>query len=92
MQDLRQQQDEAYELSLRADQEKERLKQVERDRVLQQQMEEETERLEQQRQKEVSIYYSKKQHQFYDHIQIIWHLNSIGHCTAKDRPCSRGAD
>lgn len=59
MQDLRQQQDEAYELSLRADQEKERLKQVERDRVLQQQMEEETERLEQQRQKEVSIYYSK---------------------------------
>lgn len=53
MQDLRQQQDEAYEVSLRADQEKERLKQMERDRVLQQQLEEEAERMEEQRQKEV---------------------------------------
>lgn len=53
MQDLRQQQDEAYEESLRADQEKERLKQMERDRILQQQMQEEAERMEKQREKEV---------------------------------------
>lgn len=55
MQDLRQQQDEAYELSLKADQEKERLKQLEKDRVLQEQLKEEAERLEKQRQKEVSF-------------------------------------
>lgn len=54
MQDLRQQQDEAYELSLKADQEKERLKQLEKERVLQEQLQEEAERLEKQRQKEVS--------------------------------------
>lgn len=54
VQDLRQQQDEAYEQSLRADQEKERLKQLEKDRILQQQQQEEAERLEKQRQKEVS--------------------------------------
>lgn len=53
VQDLRQQQDEAYEESLRADQEKERLKQMERDRILQQQLQEEAERLEKQREKEV---------------------------------------
>lgn len=52
VQDLRQQQDEAYEQSLRADQEKERLKQMERDRVLQQQLQEEAERMEKQREKE----------------------------------------
>ncbi|XP_031627240.1 FAS-associated factor 2 isoform X2 [Contarinia nasturtii] len=52
VQDLRQQQDEAYELSLRADQEKERLKQLEKERLLQQQLQEEAERLEKQRQKE----------------------------------------
>lgn len=56
VQDLRQQQDEAYELSLRADQEKERLKQLEKDRQLEQQMQEEAERFEKQRQKEVNIY------------------------------------
>lgn len=55
VQDLRQQQDEAYELSLRADQEKERLKQLERERLLQQEMQEEAERLEKQRQKEVKF-------------------------------------
>ena len=55
VQDLRQQQDEAYELSLKADQEKERLKQLEKDRVLQEQLKEEAERLEKQRQKEVSF-------------------------------------
>lgn len=54
MQDLRQQQDEAYEESLRADQEKERLKQMERDRILQQQLQEEAEILAKQREKEVS--------------------------------------
>lgn len=53
MQDLRQQQDEAYELSLRADQEKERLKQLEKDKILQEQLKEEEERMEKQRQKEV---------------------------------------
>lgn len=53
VQDLRQQQDEAYEESLRADQEKERLKQMEKDKILQQQQQEEAERLEKQRQKEV---------------------------------------
>lgn len=53
VQDLRQQQDEAYELSLRADQEKERLKQLEQERLLQLQQQEEEERLEKQRQKEV---------------------------------------
>lgn len=42
-------------MSLRADQEKERLKQMERDRILQQQLQEEAERMEQQRQKEVSV-------------------------------------
>lgn len=56
VQDLRQQQDEAYELSLKADQEKERLKQLEKDRQLEQQMQEEAERFEKQRQKEVNIY------------------------------------
>lgn len=54
-QDLRQQQDEAYELSLKADQEKERLKQLEKERLLQQQLQEEAEILEKQRQKEVII-------------------------------------
>lgn len=53
MQDLRQQQDEAYEVSLKADQEKERLKQLEKERMLQQQLQEEAEVLEKQRQKEV---------------------------------------
>lgn len=55
MQDLRQQQDEAYELSLRADQEKERLKQMEKERLIQQQLEEEAERLEKVREKEVDL-------------------------------------
>lgn len=58
MQDLRQQQDEAYEESLRADQEKERLKQMERDRILQEQLQEEAEILAKQREKEVSETFS----------------------------------
>lgn len=53
VQDLRQQQDEAYEESLRADQEKERQKQLERERLLQLQRQEEAEELERQRLKEV---------------------------------------
>lgn len=69
VQDLRQQQDEAYELSLRADQEKERLKQLEKERQLEQQMQEEAERFEKQRQKEVNIYLDShiisKQTKFY---------------------------
>lgn len=58
VQDLRQQQDEAYEQSLRADQEKERQKQLERERLLQQEQEQEAEILEKQRQKEVKIFSS----------------------------------
>lgn len=38
---------------MRADQEKERLKQLEKERILQEQLQEEAERLEKQRQKEV---------------------------------------
>lgn len=69
VQDLRQQQDEAYELSLRADQEKERLKQLEKEKLLQQQLQEEAERLEEQRQKEVchQIYISS--HKLNDQLQ-----------------------
>lgn len=54
-QSLRQQQDEAYEVSLRADQEKERLKQLEREKIIQQQLEEEAERNAEVQRKEVSV-------------------------------------
>lgn len=53
-QSLRQQQDEAYEVSLRADQEKERLKQLEREKIIQQQLDEEAERNAEVQRKEVS--------------------------------------
>lgn len=53
-QSLRQQQDEAYELSLRADQEKERVKQLERDEILRQQRAFEDELHAEQQRKEVS--------------------------------------
>lgn len=52
-QSLRQQQDEAYELSLKADQEKERLKQLERDEMLRQQQAFEDELQAEQQRKEV---------------------------------------
>lgn len=51
-QSLRQQQDEAYEQSLKADQEKERLKQLEREEVLRQEQAVEDERLAEQQRKE----------------------------------------
>lgn len=54
-QSLRQQQDEAYEVSLRADQEKERLKQLEREKIIQQQLDEEAERNAEVQRKEVNI-------------------------------------
>lgn len=50
---MRQQQDEAYEVSLRADQEKERLKQLERDEILRQQRAFEDELLAEQQRKDV---------------------------------------
>lgn len=53
VQSIRQQQDEAYEESLRADQEKERLKKIEQDRLLQQQIELEAQRLAREQLKEV---------------------------------------
>lgn len=55
MQSIRQQQDEAYEVSLKADQEKERLKRLEQEKILQQQLEEEQERLAREKRKEVSV-------------------------------------
>lgn len=86
MQDLRQQQDEAYELSLRADQEKERLKQMERDRILQQQLEEEAERMEQQRQKEASAI----RNAYVNSVELTFTIipilisKSIGYCKAEN--------
>lgn len=60
---LRQQQDEAYEVSLRADQEKERLKQLERDEMLRQQQAFEDEVQAEQQRKEVSQFdYHKTVH------------------------------
>lgn len=60
---LRQQQDEAYEVSLRADQEKERLKQLERDEMLRQQQAFEDEVQAEQQRKEVSKFdYHKTVH------------------------------
>lgn len=53
-QNLRQQQDEAYELSLKADQEKERLKQLERDEMQRRQQAFEDELQAEQQRKEVS--------------------------------------
>lgn len=50
---MRQQQDEAYELSLKADQEKERLKQLERDEIVREQQDVENLRLAEQQKKEV---------------------------------------
>lgn len=52
-QTLRQQQDEAYEQSLRADQEKERLKQLEKEKLIQKQLDEEAELFAEQQRKEV---------------------------------------
>lgn len=54
VQSIRQQQDEAYEVSLRADQEKERLKQLEQEKILQQMREEEEERQARERLKQVN--------------------------------------
>lgn len=48
---MRQQQDEAYELSLKADQEKERLKQLERDEIVREQQDVENLRLAEQQKK-----------------------------------------
>lgn len=56
---MRQQQDEAYEISLKADQEKERLKQLERQEILRQQQAVEDERLAEQQKKEVSFILKK---------------------------------
>lgn len=52
---MRQQQDEAYEVSLKADQEKERLKQLERDEILRLQRAFEDEVQAEQQRKEVTI-------------------------------------
>lgn len=52
-QTLRQQQDEAYEQSLRADQEKERLRQLEKEKIIQKQLDEEAELFAEQQRKEV---------------------------------------
>lgn len=83
-QDLRQQQDEAYELSLKADQEKERLKQLEKERLLQQQLQEEAEILEKQRQKEVIITL-KYGIEFVRPIKCHSDLNHLlGYCKTKD--------
>lgn len=59
MQSIRQQQDEAYEVSLKADQEKERLKRLEQEKILQQQLEEEEERRAREKRKEVCSTESK---------------------------------
>lgn len=53
---MRQQQDGAYELSLRADMEKERLKQLERDEILRQQRAFEDELQAEQQRKEVCLF------------------------------------
>lgn len=53
VQSIRQQQDEAYEESLRADQEKERLKKIEQDKLIQEQQELEAQRLAREQLKEV---------------------------------------
>ncbi len=58
-QSLRQQQDEAYELSLKADQEKERLKQLERDEIRRQQQAFEDELQAEQQRKEVRTFIAK---------------------------------
>lgn len=58
VQSIRQQQDEAYEESLRADQEKERLKKVEQDKLIRQQQELEAQRLAKEKFKEVSFRHS----------------------------------
>lgn len=55
VQTIREQQDEAYLESLKADQEKERLKRLEEEKFLQQQMEEEAERLAREKRKEVRV-------------------------------------
>lgn len=58
VQSIRQQQDEAYEESLRADQEKERLKKIEQDKLIQEQQELEAQRLAKEQLKEVCTTHS----------------------------------
>lgn len=84
MQDLRQQQDEAYEESLRADQEKERLKQMERDRILQQQLQEEAERMAKQREKEVGDTFPLVLRHTLMQLKINFELRLLGYCETKD--------
>lgn len=75
---LRQQQDEAYELSLKADQEKERLKQLERDEIQRRQQAFEDELQAEQQRKEVFL------NLIFKSLRNINLLKLTGHCTTKN--------